>query len=65
MLLTSNCWTRKCKHFLGIKQDNKKEETERYVCKAFPDRIPPEISYGDNLHTDPFPGDNGIQYEKE
>jgi hypothetical protein len=47
-----------------VKQDGDDEETERPVCKAFPDGIPEEISYGDNLHLEPYPGDNGIQYEE-
>lgn len=34
-------------------------------CKAFPEGIPPEIAQGDEPHTEPFPGDNGIQFEKE
>lgn len=40
MLLEPTCWTRGCKHYTGIKQDNEEEETERNVCKAFPDGIP-------------------------
>jgi hypothetical protein len=39
--------------------------SERVVCKAFPERIPDEIAYGDNLHLEPFKGDNGIQYEPQ
>ncbi len=37
--------------------------TMRRVCKAFPDGIPMEIWMGENLHTKPYPGDNGIQFE--
>lgn len=32
-------------------------------CDAFPEGIPVEIIIGDVLHTSPYPGDNGIQYE--
>jgi len=33
-------------------------------CTAFPDEIPDEIWSGDNPHTEPFDGDNGITFEK-
>ena len=33
-------------------------------CKAFPDGVPREIYSGANDHKKPFPGDNGIQWEK-
>ena len=32
-------------------------------CKAFPDGIPTEILTGENDHTKPYKGDNGIQFE--
>ena len=69
MLLTPECWKRRCKHLQGVISDNESdsnpEENERNVCDAFPDGIPDEIAYGDNPHTSPFPGDNGIQFEPE
>lgn len=34
------------------------------LCKAFPQGIPRAIRDGDNDHTKPFPGDNGIRYER-
>jgi hypothetical protein len=55
MLQEPKCYTRGCKFFTGIKQDDGNEETERVVCKAFPDGIPDEIAYGDNLHDKPLP----------
>jgi hypothetical protein len=70
MLLDPKCYTRKCKHFIGVKQDKDKdgeydEATERNVCKAFPDGIPSEIAYGNDPHTKVFPGqDNKIIYSK-
>jgi len=65
MLAEPRCFTRKCKHFLGATQGKDVELGEWVNCKAFPDGIPTEIAYGDNLHLEPFPGDHGIQYEKE
>jgi hypothetical protein len=35
-----------------------------HVCDAFPDGIPDEIWRGDNNHTKPYQGDNGIQFEQ-
>ena len=54
MLQEPICYTRQCKYFIGVKQDNEEEETERVVCKAFPDGIPNEIAYGNNLHAKPL-----------
>lgn len=64
MLRTPRCFERQCRHFRGVNQPDETEFTERVVCAAFPDRIPDEIAYGDNLHLQPYPGDQGIQYEK-
>lgn len=64
MIEAPKCWERKCKHFLGVKQDEDGELNERVVCKAFPDGIPEEIAYGDNLHEKPLPDQgNDIVYE--
>ena len=32
-------------------------------CAAF-DRIPDEIWYGENPHTEPYPGDKGIRFSR-
>lgn len=50
MLDEPKCWTRGCKHYLGVKSDDDDEDevNERPVCEAFPDGIPEEIAYGDN-----------------
>ena len=63
MIVEPNCSKRDCAHFRGVKNDGN-ETTERVYCKAFPDRIPDEIAYGENPHTAPYPGDNGIQYQR-
>lgn len=71
MLDESKCQKRKCVHYLGVKNDAKEndfanpEVGERHVCVAFPDGIPNKIAFGNDLHTKPVKGDNGIQYERE
>ena len=64
MLQIPKCVERECKHFMGIIQPDGTEATEAPYCKAFPKGIPVKIAYGNNLHTNSFPGDKGIQYEK-
>jgi hypothetical protein len=56
------CRKRKCKHYVGFSGIDLKM---KLTCKAFPDGIPRQIAYGDNLHLKPYPGDHGIQFEKE
>jgi hypothetical protein len=65
MLAPAKCEERKCKSFIGVSQPDGTEDSERYYCKAFPEGIPFEIVFGNNAHTKPFPGDNGIQYESK
>lgn len=62
MLREPRCFTRRCVHFRGAEGDEPKQVV---TCDAFPDGIPEEIAYGDNDHTEPYPGDGGIQYERE
>jgi hypothetical protein len=56
-----NCFKRKCRHLI-IASDEELFQS-KVACRAFPTGIPEEIAYGDNLHTAPYPGDHGIQYE--
>jgi len=66
MLETPRCFTRSCKHYTGVYQPDETEMTERNVCEAFPEQIPDEIAYGNNLHLKPLKDQsNTIVYEKE
>lgn len=47
----------RCRHF-HIR------DIETHTCEAFPDRIPPDIWLGENLHLLPYPGDNNIVFEQ-
>lgn len=46
------CWT--CVH----------KHSGAATCTAFPGGIPREILDGTNQHREPYPGDNGVQYER-
>lgn len=67
MIATPKCFTRRCRHFLGVRQDNAEEETERFHCAAYPDGpIPNEIAYGTDRHTTVRADqDNDIVYERK
>lgn len=41
-----------------------KLESPGRTCEAFPEGIPMDIWLGKNKHTGPYPGDNGIRFEK-
>ena len=64
MLIEPNCHKRRCVHFRGAESDGD-EITDRVFCAAFPEEIPNEIAYGDNLHLTPFPEDRGIRFERQ
>jgi len=54
--LSEQCYF--CQHFnIEFKSD------EEINCAAFKSGIPEEILTGENDHTNPYKGDNGIQFE--
>jgi hypothetical protein len=65
MMDLPRCRERGCAHFVGVVQKDGTEGTEIVACAAFPNGIPDDIAYGDNLHLVPVAGDHGIQYEKD
>lgn len=65
-----NCYYRACKHYFDRGKPTWKREdypidAEPAWCRAFPGGIPHEIAWGDNPHTEPYPGDHGLRFEKE
>ena len=71
MLAEPKCFPRRCRWFMGVKtlpNTDIPENAELYqvpYCQAFPNGIPAEIAYGHNDHTEPYPEDGGIRFEKE
>lgn len=63
MLKPPRCYTRKCIHFIGVNGVDD-ESQDKVVCNAFPEGIPDEVAWGENLHLQMLPGDNGITFEK-
>lgn len=65
MLLTPNCYIRNCKYFQGAKRLGITEDTEVVYCDAYPQGIPSDIAYGDDLHLEVREDqDNNIVYEE-
>jgi len=52
-----------CK-YLDVNQNKSRDIKVGPICKAFSKGIPDEIWLGDNDHTKPYPGDNGIIFER-
>ena len=64
MLSIPKCYERGCKYLIGVKHDAG-EDGARFVCEAFPDRIPEEIAYGDDPHSEVhYAQDNEVIYER-
>lgn len=65
MLEVPKCYIRSCKHYEGVKQFGPDEISQKVICKAFPNGIPVDISYGEDLHLRPTKDQkNEIVYEK-
>jgi len=54
MIPEPTCWTRRCKHYIGVIQPDDTELSETNSCTAFPEGIPYEIAYGINSHNKPL-----------
>jgi hypothetical protein len=50
VLAEPRCSIRRCKHLGGVAQSDGTELTEVCICAAYPDGIPDEIAYGNDLH---------------
>ncbi len=55
MLAVPKCYTRRCKHYEGVKWLGDEEASEVNWCPAFPDGIPDDIAYDNNRHLTPIP----------
>ena len=54
MLAKPKCFIKNCIHYKGVTWLGEEESTEVNFCNAFPQGIPNEIAYGDNLHLKPL-----------
>jgi len=50
MIQEPNCFKRGCTHNIRVEQPDGTEETEVNACDAYPNEIPEDIAYGDELH---------------
>lgn len=59
------CLQRNCIQFQGATWLGRTEKSEVVFCNAFPEGIPNDIAYGDNLHLAPIKKQgNTITFEK-
>jgi hypothetical protein len=64
MIEIPNCYKRKCKHLRGVRQPDGTGLSERCVCAAYPNGIPDDIAFGNDLHTEVRTDqDNDIVFE--
>ena len=50
---------------VGICHQCVHQHSNPFNCSAFPEGIPKEILVGDIVHTEPYPGDQGIRYKRK
>lgn len=43
----------------------RRQGEDLYTCEAFPAGIPDEIWFGRHDHKTPYPGDNGVTFERK
>lgn len=48
-----------CKHYINITKVG-----QHPTCSAFPKEIPEEVLWNKFDHKNPYPGDNGVQFEE-
>ena len=66
MISIPKCFERECAHFIGVEQLDGTEETETIICKAYPEGIPADITYGNDLHLEVRPDqENEIVFEEK
>jgi len=67
MIAEPKCWTRKCKHFIGVSRKKLEDERTEFVyCEAFPEGIPAIVAYGSVKHLTPLKGQgNKIVFEEK
>ncbi len=66
LIKAPRCFQRHCKHYQGIAPPDGIELTGRPVCKAYPNGIPDEIAYGNDLHhTVRDDQDNDITFKRK
>lgn len=59
MLAEPNCHKRSCIHFLGHQRADGTDETLAHICRAYPNGIPSEIAFGNDLHLEVKDGQTG------
>jgi hypothetical protein len=64
-LVEPRCSKRNCIHYQGVEEFIEGDPlSQNHICDAFPNGIPEEISYGDNLHLKPLENqENEIVFE--
>lgn len=65
MIKQSTCDKRDCEHYQGVNKANPDDEsTEFHYCRAYPEGIPDDISFGNKRHLQSYGDDSGIIFKK-